>query len=158
MNNNKNLTERLEQHLQNIKEFADPVVSEIEQAISKYAHKSFGNLTIALIRPTLQNGLKKFVAPNFNSIKPLLILDLRSTVRNMVEEGMSKEEAKDLLLDPAKYDDEVGNYADTSFAELYDDLCDGNRPLIKIHRFLDDLVDYLDKEIRKNYKALKGQI
>ncbi|MBQ3423229.1 MAG: hypothetical protein IJH34_16585 [Romboutsia sp.] len=76
----------------------------------------------------------------------------------MTEEVMDKEEAKDYLLNPAKYDDEVGNYADTSFAEAYDDLCNSNKSLTRIHHFLDDLVDYLNKEIRKNYKNLIGVI
>ena len=154
----ESLEERLDKHIQSIKEVSELNGPEIEQAISKYPFKSFANLVIALLKPTIKAGSGKFIAPNFNAIKPLLILDIRQTVKVMTEEGMNKEEAKDYLLNPAKYDDEVGNYADTSFAEAYNDLCNSNKSLTRIHHFLDDLVDYLNREIKKNYKALKGQI
>ena len=153
-----NLEERLDKHIQSIKEVSELNGPEIEQAISRYPFKSFANLVIALLRPTIEASSGKFIAPNFNAIKPLLILDIKQTVRAMTEDGMSKEEAKGYLLDPAEYDEEIGNYADTTFAEAYDDLCDGNRPLIRIHHFLDDLVNYLNKEIKKNYKNLIGVI
>lgn len=154
-----NLTERLDKHLKSIKEVSELNAQEIEKAINKYGHKEFGKLVLALLKPTLQAQTGKFIKPNFNQIKPFLIPDIKTNINIMVDDNeMNREEAKEYLVNPTKYDEEIGNYADTSFAELYDDLCDGNRPLISIHHFIDDLVDYLNSEIKKNYKSFYNQL
>ena len=74
----------------------------------------------------------------------------------MEEEGMDRQEAIEYLLNPTKYDSEIGNYADTSFADMLDDGHDGktNKASKIIVKFFDDIVDYLEREIKKNYRAL----
>ncbi|MBQ3423228.1 MAG: hypothetical protein IJH34_16580, partial [Romboutsia sp.] len=65
--------ERLNKHIQSIKEVSELNGPEIEQAISKYPFKSFANLVIALLKSTIKAGSEKFIAPSFNSVKSLLI-------------------------------------------------------------------------------------
>lgn len=147
---NKNLIESLDKHISKVNEVGEDVTA-IEKDIYKKAKDNLlGKLIWALIKPTVVSQGGKFIAPNFNSIKPLLVSDIKNAVLIMQKEfNMPKEEAIGCLLDPSKYDDEVGNYADTTFAEPASEV---NVQVVSKH--LDDMINYLDREIKKNSHAL----
>ena len=154
-----NLTERLDKHLQSIREEANYSSTEFFKELKDYNYrddKDFAKLVYELLKPSVDSQGGKFIAPNFNSIKPLIIKDIKYNIDVMEEEGMDRQEAIRYLLDPTKYDPEIGNYADTSFAEMLDDGHDGkiNKASKIIVKFFDDIIDYLEREIKKNYKAL----
>lgn len=155
----KNLTERLDKHLQSIREEANYSSTEFFKELKDYNYrydKDFAKLVYELLKPSVDSQGDRFIAPSFNSIKPLIIKDIKYNIEIMKEEGMDRQEAIEYLLDPTKYDPEIGNYADTSFAEMLDDGHDGkiNRASKIIVKFFDDTVDYLKREIKKNYRAL----
>lgn len=144
------LNEKLDKHLKAIKEDAN-----LEQNIYKKAEtRTLGKLVWALLRPTLTSNSSKFIAPSFNDIKAALIADIKDSVKDMQKEwDEPKETIVGYLLDPSKYDDEIGNYADTTFAEPVSDLLN-TAELKSISHFENDLVNYLNKEIQRNYRQL----
>ena len=152
---NQSIIEGLDKHLSKVNEVGEDVTA-IEKLIYKYANgKSFGKLVWALIRPTIASQGGRFIAPSFNDIKQPLIGDIKDTVALMQKESdMSKQECINYLLDPNEYDDEIGNYADTSFAEALPDLYDGHSGLNVIMDHEDDMINFLNREIKKNYKML----
>ena len=123
-----NLTERLDKHLQNIREEVNYSSTEFFKELKDYNYrddKDFAKLVYELLKPSVDSQGGKFIAPNFNSLKPLIIKDIKYNIEVMEEEGMDRKEAVEYLLDPTKYDPEIGNYADTSFADMLDDGHDG---------------------------------
>ena len=153
MKDNKTLIESLNKHLSKVDEVGENSPVELEKLIMKKANgNAFGKLVWAMIKPTVVAQSGKYVKPNFNEIKPLIVKDLKDSIAIMTkEDDMTKEEAIGYLLDPAQYDDEIGNYADCTFADGLIDIIDAPGGAI-VGKFEDEMVDFLDKEIKKNYK------
>lgn len=156
-----NLTERLDKHLKSIKEISELNGPEIEKALYKYADtKNLGKLIWSLIRPTVQAGGGRFITPNFNDIKQPLLADIKDTVALMIKDtpDWDRNEVKEFLIVPDKYDEEMGNYADTSFGDGIEDFLKKHREFANISKYSQDMIDYLDREIKRNYKSFYNQI
>lgn len=161
MTDNKSLVESLDKHLSNVSEAYDDNLEGfkkwLNQVGSRFGSKTFLKLVLAVIEPSLTHKYPGFTNPRFNDLKPLLIADIKDTVATMVKGGMSKEEAIASLLDPNAYDEEVGNYADTTFTEPVFDMVDRIPDGLIFKKFAfnsEDMRDYLDYEIKRNYKSL----
>ena len=156
---NKSIIEGLDKHLSKVNEVGEDPAS-VEKLILKRANGPVGKLIWEIIKPTILSQGGKFIAPNFNAIKPLLIADIKSEIKIMQKEGWneSPEEIAKALLDPAAYDEEIGDYVDTCFFGYYEDLYDGKSDLNVLMRHENAVMDYLKKEVKKNYKMLLAAV
>ena len=159
-NKNESLTERLNKHLQNLKENVwkyneidgKKVRDDILKAKTSYniPDKDFKHLVLAILEPTLKANSVKFIKPSFNSIKNLLIRDIKHAIKAMTTEfgDMDKEEAIDMLF----YDSEGdGDYVDTTFGEPYSILIDY---VSELELYQKSIEKYLYDVIHQNEKQL----
>lgn len=162
-NKNESLTERLDQHIQNIRENVwkynevdgKKIKNDILRANPPHniPDKEFKLLVLAILEPTLKANSVKFIKPSLGSIKPLLIKDIKHAIKAMTSEtswsdAMDKEEAIDMLF----YDSEgEGDYVDTTFGEPYSILIDYVPELElyqkSIEKYLYDVIDQNDKQL-----------
>ena len=158
-NKNESLTERLDQHLQSIKESNEIDGKKIKNDILKanpphnIPDKEFKLLVLAILEPTLKANSVKFIKPNFNSLKNLLVKDIKYAIKAMTSEtswgdAMSKEEAIDMLFHNSEGD---GAYVDTTFGEPYSILIDY---VPELERYQDSIEEYLCDVIDQNEKSL----
>ena len=158
-NKNESLTERLDRHLQSIKESNEIDGKKIKNDILKanpphnIPDKEFKLLVLAILEPTLKANSIKFIKPNFNSFKNLLVKDIKYAIKAMTSEtswgdAMSKEEAIDMLFHNSEGD---GAYVDTTFGEPYSILIDY---VPELERYQDSVEEYLCDIIDQNEKSL----
>lgn len=156
----KQLRIRLNKQLSKITE-SEIDLNKLKNDIKKYANgKTVSSLVWALIEPTAKAGGDKFIKPDFNSIKPHLINDIKAEIKIMQKEGWDEptEEIAKQLLDPSQYDDELGNYVDTCLYGYYADMYDGHSDLNILMNHEDDVMQYLGDGIRRNYKQLIREV
>ena len=157
---NKQLRVRLSKQLSRIVE-EEIDLRELEKSIKKHSSNSnLAKLIFELIKPTAQSNSNKFIRPSFNIIKPLLVRDIKDQIKIMQREGWdeSSEEIALSILDPSRYDEEIGDYADTTFRGYYSDLYDREPDLSILLQYEGNVIEYLKQEIKNSYKNLVTQV
>lgn len=165
MTENQTLTERLDNQLSKISEAGKEVTSkDIERLVYKYSQPPTDKLIWALIKKSVEKDSDKFIPPSFNEIKPLLIKDIKHWVKVIMSPDYSDlppEERDGVIRDLLDPNDrlEYENYANTTFGEdkFWDKIwTDSN--LEKVRKYEEDVINFLDREIAKNYRSLIPQI
>lgn len=157
---NKQLRVRLSKQLLRIVE-EEIDLRELEKSIKKHSSNSnLAKLIFELIKPTAQAHSNKFIRPSFNIIKPLLVRDIKDQIKVMQRGGWdeSPEEIALSILDPSRYDEEIGDYADTTFQGYYSDIYDREPDLSILLQYEGNVIEYLKQEIKNSYKNLVTQV
>lgn len=113
---------------------------------------NFQNLLFELFKPTIEQQSETYINPDFQTILPYLINDIYTTTKLMEDQsGIDPLQSLNILVDPDCYDEEIGNYVDTTLSEFIDFGWE-DKP-IEIDSYMEDMPKFLQENI-DNHKDM----